>query len=108
MDSLQHRGEPLEPGAGVDRGFRERRERAVRRAIELRKDEIPDLDVAIALFFVRAGRTAGYPRAMVVEDLRARPTGPGVAHGPEIRFLAHARHAFRGNPRRLHPQLGGL
>ena len=52
--------------------------------LELHEDEIPDLDVAVAVGVGRAGRAAGDLVAVVVEDLRARAAGAGVAHRPEI------------------------
>ena len=52
--------------------------------LELHEDEVPDLDEAVAVGVGRAGRAAGNPFAVVVEDLRARAARPGIAHRPEI------------------------
>jgi len=48
-DALQHRRNALEARAGIHGRLRQRRELAVRRAIELHEHEIPDLDPAIAV-----------------------------------------------------------
>ncbi len=88
---LQHGGEALEPHAGVDRGLRQRVHRARLVAVELHEHEVPDLDVAVALGVGRTGRTALDAGPVVVEDLRARPAGTGVAHLPEVVALEFAR-----------------
>src|ERR1044072_2172428 len=64
---LDRGGHALESRTGVDRGLGERRHRAVRAALELHEDEVPDLDVAGG---VGGGPTGGTERfAVVVEDL---------------------------------------
>ena len=98
MHALHDRGHALQSHARVDRGFRQRRQRAVGRAVVLHEHQVPDLDVAIAVFVGRARRSARHLRAMIKEDLAARPAGAGIAHGPEIGTLAHARHARRITP----------
>ena len=65
MHVLQHRGEALQAHAGVDARRRQRRQRAVGGAVELHEDEIPDLDVAVAVLVRRAGRAAGDVGAVV-------------------------------------------
>ena len=47
--ALLDRSDAFETHAGIDAGFRERRQRAVGRTIELRKHEIPELDETIAV-----------------------------------------------------------
>ncbi len=84
MRALEHRGDALEPHAGVDRGPRQVDPRAARLLLVLHEHEVPDLDEAVALGVGRAGRAAGNVLAMVVEDLRARAARAGVAHRPEI------------------------
>ena len=56
--ALQHRGDALEPHAGVDRGLRQVDALAARQLLELHEHEIPDLDEAVAVGVrrARAGR----------------------------------------------------
>ncbi len=84
VDALQHRGDALEPHAGVDRRPRQRDALAARLLLELHEHEIPDLDEAVAVGVRAARRAAGNVVAVIVEDLRARPARAGVAHRPEI------------------------
>ena len=48
MRALQHRGDPLEPHSGVDRGSRQRNALAARKLLELHEHQVPDLDEAVA------------------------------------------------------------
>ncbi len=108
MHALHHRGQPLQAGAGVDRGLGERCEFAARRALELHEHQVPDLHVAVPVLVGRARRAAGHFGPVVVEDLAAGAAGAGVAHRPEIRLLAHARHARGGHARLIDPQFRRL
>src|SRR6185437_1045506 len=90
MHSLHDRSNALQTHAGIDGRFWQRRELAVGRAVVLHKDEIPDLDIAVAVLVRRARRPARYFRAVVEENLAARSTGTGVSHRPEVGLLAHA------------------
>ncbi len=81
---LQHRGEALEAHAGIDAGLGQWRQPALRIAIELHEHQVPDLDVAVALRFGRARRSAGNTRPVIVEDLAARSARPGVGHLPKV------------------------
>src|SRR5271170_4124831 len=54
------------------------------------------------------GGPAGNLRAVVVEDLAARAARARIAHGPEVRRLAHAREAPRTDSDVLQPDVGGL
>ena len=82
--ALQHGRDTLEPGAGVDRGLRQRIAHAALELLELHEHEIPDLDEAVAVLLGRAGRSAPDLVAVIVEDFRARAAWAGVAHLPEI------------------------
>ena len=116
MHALQHRGDALEPHAGVDRGLGQRMQLAVIVAVELHEHQVPDLDVAIAIGFRRAGRAARDVRTVIVEDLGARPARPGLAHLPEIvalvfgaaRLVADARDALARHPDLVRPDVVGL
>ena len=98
VGALQHRGDALEPHAGVDRRPGQVDALAVRQLLELHEDEIPDLDEAVALGVGRAGRAAGECVAVIVEDFRARAAGAGVAHGPEIVGAGDADDLGSGRP----------
>jgi hypothetical protein len=85
-------------------------------AVELHEDEVPDLDVAVAVGIGRAGRAAGDVGTMVEEDLGARAARTGVAHLPEVvafvlagaRLVADADAAIRRHADVLRPELEGL
>ena len=107
VHTLHHRCDTLEAHARIHRGLRQRDHLAVGRAVVLHEDEIPDLDVAVAVLVRRARRATLDAWAVVVEDLGAGAAGPGVTHRPEIRFRAHAREAARVDADLLQPDLGG-
>ena len=106
--ALQHRGDALQPHAGVDRGPRQDDPFVLRDLLVLHEDEIPDLDEAVAVLVGAAGRTAGNALAVVVEDLRAGSAGTGVAHRPEIVAGGDADDALVGEPGDLLPEGGRL
>ena len=98
--ALQHRGDALEPHAGVDRRPRQGRPGSGRVAVELHEHEIPDLEPAVTL----AGRAETLPAgrllrarqviALMKVDFRARAAGTVIAHGPEVVLLAEAQDAI--------------
>jgi hypothetical protein len=91
MHVLQHRGQPLQPHAGVDTGLGQLVHHTVFGAVELHEDVVPDLDVAVAVLLGAARRATRHLGTMVVEDLAARSAGAGVAHHPEVvRLIAGA------------------
>ena len=106
--ALQHRGDALEPHAGVDRGPRQVDALAAGKLLVLHEDEIPDLDKAVAVGVRRAGRPAGNVVAVVVEDFRARAAGAGVAHRPEIVGAGDAQNFLVRQAGNLLPQLEGV
>ncbi len=80
---------------------------AVRIAVELHEDEIPDLDISSAF---TGKRTAGVPefagfRAKIVMDFGARSTWPGFTHLPEVVFLVQADDSIGRDARTRTPQL---
>jgi hypothetical protein len=95
--ALQHGGDALQPHAGVDRGRGRSTALILRHLLVLHEDEVPDLDEAVAILVRAAGRAAGI-FAMIVEDLRARAAGPGIAHRPEIVAGGDADDAVVGRP----------
>ncbi len=106
--ALEHRGNALEPHAGVDGRMRQVDALAVGELLVLHKDEIPNLDEAVAFGIGAAGRPALEGRSMVVENLRARPAGTGIAHRPEIVASGDADDLFVGKAGDLSPQRRGL
>jgi hypothetical protein len=112
---LQHRGQALEPHAGVDAGLGQPVHRAVFGAVELHEDVVPDLDVAVAVLLGRSRRAARHLGAVVEEDLAARAAGAGVAHHPEVvgqvaaaLVVADAHDALGGQADVLQPDVVGL
>ena len=106
--ALQHRGDALEPHAGIDRGPRQVDALAAGKLLVLHEHKIPDLDEAVAVGFRRAGRTAGDVIAVVVEDFRAGAAGAGVAHGPEIVGTGDAQNFLLGQPAYFFPKIEGI
>ena len=90
VDALHDRRQALQAHAGVHRRLGQGRQLAAGVAVELHEDQVPDLDVAVAVGVRRTGRTARDLGAMVVEDLGTGAAGAGVAHGPEVVLLAAA------------------
>jgi hypothetical protein len=108
VGALQHRGDALEPHARVDRGLRQRDAFPARLLLILHEDEIPDLDEAIAVGIGGTWRSALDLRAMVEEDLRARPARPGVAHRPEVVGGRNADDLVVAEPRHVPPDAVGF
>src|SRR5256885_6821499 len=105
---MMDRRDALEPHAGVHRRPRQRLERAVRGALELREDQVPSLDVPVALPLGGARRTPRDARSMIVKDLAARAARAGVAHGPEVGSFPEAREALRTDADVLQPDVRGF
>ena len=106
--ALQHRGDALEPHAGVDRGPRQVDALAALELLVLHEHEVPDLDEAVALGIGRAGRAARDLVAVVVEDFRARAARAGIAHRPEIVGAGDAQDLAVGQAGDLLPQVEGV
>ncbi len=116
---LLDRRQPLEAHAGVHARRRQRRHRELAVGgllpVELHEHEIPDLDVAVAVFVGRTRRPAPDRRSVVVEDLRARAARTGVGHLPEVvarvlgaLVVADAHDALGGNANFLGPDVVGF
>ncbi len=84
VNVLQYRGNTLQPHTGIYRRFRQWFHRPVSLTVELHKDDVPDLNIAIAVFFRASRRAAPDVVAMIVEDFGARTAGTGIAHLPEV------------------------
>ena len=81
---LQHGGNALQAHAGVHAGLGQARHIAGGVALELHEHQVPDLDVAVAVFLGRPRGAAPDFRAVVVEDFRAGAARAGVGHLPEV------------------------
>ncbi|MNG70408.1 hypothetical protein D3C79_287930 [compost metagenome] len=81
---LQHRGNAFQAHTGIYRRFWQRQHSAVRLAVELHENDVPDLDVTIAILFRAAWRATPDVIAVIVEDLGARAAWAGIAHLPEV------------------------
>jgi hypothetical protein len=114
MLALQHRRNALEAHARIYGGLGKGMQHALLIAVELHEHEIPDFDVAVAVGVGRARRTAFDARAMVIEDLAARPAGAGVGHLPEVvrlvllALVADAYDTVCGQTDHLRPQRVGF
>ena len=82
--ALQNGGKTLKAHARVNVRTGEPVHLAARIAVELRKDEVPDLHVPVAVLIGAPRRAALDGRAAVIEDFRARTAGARVAHHPEV------------------------
>ena len=96
--------EPLEPHAGVYARARQVGAGAGRTFLVLHEDQVPDLDEPVPVLVRAARRAAGDGVPVVVEDFRARPARPGVAHAPEVVRCADADDAAVRQPGDLAPQ----
>ena len=83
-------------------------------AIELHENQIPNLDIAVAILLRRARRAARHAGAVIVEKLGTRATRAGIAHSPEVirlilartRLIANARQALRRHTDFVQPNVG--
>ncbi len=120
VNTLQHCCDALQAHAGVDTGLGQRRQdKGVVAAffpLILHEDQVPDLDVTVAVRVLGSRRPAGDARPVVPEDLGARAAGAGVGHLPEVVALVLGRAGlvadadaplFR-HPDILRPQLVGF
>src|SRR5579885_265933 len=95
MHALQYRRNAFQPHACVDGRFGEGCECAVRSAVILHEDQVPDFDITVTVSIFTAWRAASDIRAVVVKNFRTRTTGTGWAHGPEVIVFAAATKACR-------------
>jgi hypothetical protein len=105
---LQDAGDALQAHAGVDVGRWEGFEVAVLLAVELREDQVPELQQAAALSGFR--KVLDRPRlgGQVGVDLGTGTAGTGGAHGPEVILFAEAHDALRREVGDVLPKLDGL
>ncbi|MND20558.1 hypothetical protein D3C80_108910 [compost metagenome] len=92
VDVLQNSRDTLQTHTGIYGRLRQRLHSAVNLTVELHEDDVPDLNVAIAIFFCRARRSTPNVVAVIVEDLGTRTARTCVAHLPEV--VRRIRRAF--------------
>ena len=104
--ALQDRRDAFQAHPGVDRRLGQARHDAVGGAVELHENQVPDFDEAPAAIqrklLALAARFGGVG-AKVVVNFRARPTGSGVAHLPEVIFFIEPEDARLGHAGNLLP-----
>ncbi len=108
LDLLHHRGDALQPHAGIDGRFWQRHQLAVSLTVELHEDVVPDLHVAVAVAADSTVRRAAADLGTVVEeDLRTGTAGSGVTHRPEV-VLLKAENPLARDAFLLMPDVGGF
>ena len=103
--ALQHGRHAFKPHAGIDRRLGQRDPLVGAKLLELHEDEIPDLGETVAILVRAARRATLHGRSVIVENLRTRPAGAHVAHGPEIVGTGDADDAIGGQAGDLAPQI---
>ena len=106
--ALHDGGHALEAQARVDVLLLEGNHRAVFLTVELREDEVPVLEEAVAIATgLAVGAAAPDILSLIVVELRARTAGTGGASGPEVVVLSQAGDVVLGNAQRT-PHVVGL
>ena len=98
--TLHRHREALEAHARVDVLVGKGHKGAVRHAVELHEDEVPNLnDLGVVFVDHRAAVDFGafFVAAQVDVDFRARTTGAGFAHLPEVVLFARVENAVFGH-----------
>ena len=103
--ALQYGRDALKPHAGVDRRTRQQHALTGRQLLVLHKDQVPDLDKAVAVRIAAAGRPTGDLRTMIPENLGAWSARADIAHRPEIIGCRDADYAVFGQPGDFRPKL---
>ena len=107
--ALYDGGEPFEAHAGIDIFMGQRREVAGLVAVILHKDEVPYLQVTVAVAANGAGRlAAGELLSLVVNYLRAGAAGTYRSRRPEVVVRAEAEDALLRKADLLMPDVVGL
>src|SRR5438132_4293335 len=90
VHSLRQGGQSLQPHPGVNARLGERFENAFAVTVILHEDQVPDLQIPVAVAPDRAGRLAAAQHCSLInQDLGTGAARTGVAHLPEIIFLPH-------------------
>ena len=104
---LDDAGHALEAEACIDILARERLQRTVRLAVELREHEVPVLEEAVALATHVLQLVPGVTNAAVDVQFAARPARAHRPHRPEVVVRAHGNDAVAWDPDLL-PHIGRL
>ena len=105
---LHDGGHALQAHTRIEVAMRQLRHGAVLLAVVLGKDEVPELQEAVAVAArLAVGAAAADLLAHIKVDLRARTAGAGGASGPEVVVLAQARDVILGNAQGA-PHIVGL
>src|SRR5581483_5335134 len=91
QDPLADGGDPLQSHTGIDARLRKRGQLSLRVAVVLHEDEVPDLQVAVAVAAPDPGAAGMDPLPLVDQDLGAGPAGAGFSHRPEVVLLAEPK-----------------
>ena len=84
MHALHNGCQAFQTHARIHRRLGQRRHVAFCIPVVLHEHQIPDLDIAVAIF-LRSSRGSAFDFfTMVIENLGTRATGAGIAHAPEI------------------------
>ena len=115
VNVLQHRSNTLQTHTGIYRRLRQRFHRAIGLAVELHEDDVPDLNVAVAVFFRASRRAPPNVVAVIVEDFGARAARTSVTHLPEVVrcvwrtfVIADANNTFARDPYFFFPDFVGF
>src|SRR5262249_46406690 len=108
LHPLHDRRNALQTHASVDILLWQRGERAIRGAVVLHKDEIPQLEKAISLATQDVLRPCPKLWSVVNMYFRTRPTGPSIAHSPEIVLFPHTHDALSRHTHLLVPNVKRL
>ena len=81
---------------------------AVGQVFILVKNQIPNFDPAVAVFFRRSGQTAPDFRAVIIKNFRAGTAGAGIAHLPEVIFGGDADNTVIGQAGNFFPDIPGF
>ena len=86
-NALGHRCDPLQAQPRVDTGFGKGCQCAIRIAVVLHKNEVPQFKESVTLAADLTLRSAAAdPRSLIDDDFRAWSTRTGVTHAPEVVF----------------------
>ena len=109
--ALQHRRDPLQASPGVHGWFRQRRQGAIGRPIELHEHQVPDLEeppglrLRLELRLRQDWRGGSLPPLEVHVDLGTGAAGSRLAHLPEIVLVAQPEDPAVGQGAGALPQL---
>ncbi len=108
LHTLKDGRHALEPHARIDRRLGQVDPIAGAPLLELHEDEVPELQVAVAVLVCASRRTARDLVALVEEDFRARSAGARVARRPEIVARCDADDLVVREARDLLPDAVGI